>query len=212
MGTITRHAGAPFVNGEVLDGDDLEFDIDAIVTELNGNIDGDNFKTDANVSGSKIQADSLTATQFTNSTITTAVMAAAGLPKHAVSVVSSYGTLSGSASLRDFSGLTAATLTPGSIMDMIFMDIAFDISAAGNPPVAGLFGLGWHVNGTDYDNVMSRSIPELPSHKFTLYSSYSVLAPSAASMTIKPRYKSDNSKTITVVGDVTFRCFILPGK
>jgi len=47
MGTITRHAGAPFQDGETLAGADLESDIAGAYDAINGNIDTVNLKNNA---------------------------------------------------------------------------------------------------------------------------------------------------------------------
>lgn len=47
MGTISRHAGAPFADGEILTGADLEGDFSTIYDEVNGNLDDANLADDA---------------------------------------------------------------------------------------------------------------------------------------------------------------------
>lgn len=59
MGTITRHAGAPFADGEVLAGADLEGDFNNIYSEFNGQIESSNL-ADAAVTTAKISASAVT--------------------------------------------------------------------------------------------------------------------------------------------------------
>ena len=75
MGMITRHTGAPFADGEVLaagaegDPDGLEFDMGAFYAEFNGAADDVNFKTGADLSGTKLLLNSLALAKVANSAI-----------------------------------------------------------------------------------------------------------------------------------------------
>lgn len=54
MGIPTRHEGAPYKGGERASGPELEQDISSIYDEFNGNIDDDNFASNANLDGAKL--------------------------------------------------------------------------------------------------------------------------------------------------------------
>lgn len=210
MAIISRHANAPFENGETLSGVDLENDFDTIYVEFNGNIDNSNIASGAAIDGSKLAAVSVANAKFIADTLTTAKMAASAVTKHHVSLSATYGAITTSqASLIDWTGITSATLTPGSTSDMIMMDLTLHYSAAANDTSNELI-IGWSVDGTPYDSVIA-SEPVLASGDIVVHSSYAVAAPSATSIVIKPQHRYNGTQTLTA-GHVIFRCFILPGK
>jgi hypothetical protein len=212
MGYVSRHSGAPFANGEVLDGTaDLEVDINAIVTEINGNLDNSNLAAGAALDGSKLADASIPGAKLVDSTVTIAKMAAEAVPKHHVAAVASYGSLETSnATLVDWTGLTEASLTPGSTSDMIMMDITFSYDA-GADDASNAIVVGWSVDGAETDSVMA-SQPDGDAGNVVVHSSFAVLAPSSGSaIVIKPMQRYNGTGTQTV-GYVLFRCSILPGK
>lgn len=210
MGLISRHSGAPFANGETLSGSDLEQDFSTIYDEFNGSIDNANIASGANIAGSKLATNSIPNSKLISETITLDKMAAATVPKHHVDTIASYGSLeTGNATLVDWTGLSSASLTPGSVNDTIFMDLTFHYSAASDD-LSNDIVIGWSVDGTDYDSVIA-STPVADRNDVVVHSIYAVTAPDTDSMVIKPRQRYNGSETLTV-GHVTFRCFILPGK
>lgn len=73
MGTITRHAGAPFADGEILPGADLEADFDTIYDLVNGGIDDANLE-DLGVTTSKLAASAVTTAKLAANAVTQAKM------------------------------------------------------------------------------------------------------------------------------------------
>jgi len=205
MGLIVRHAGAPFATSETLASADLEADISVAFAEVNGLLDNANLKSGANVNGSKLLNSSVTAAKVAATTLTTAKMAASAVPKHYVDTLSAES-WTASTSLADVAGITAATLTPGSTNDMIFMDF----TATVDPSAVGNLIMGWHINGTDYDDITSMFI-EAANGEQIFTSSYAIAAPAATSMTIKPRHKISSTAAADLDTGI-FRCWILPGK
>jgi hypothetical protein len=65
MGIISRHANAPYQDGEILSGADLETDIQGIFTEFNGNISAANI-ADSAVSTAKIAANAVIQSKMTS--------------------------------------------------------------------------------------------------------------------------------------------------
>ena len=76
MTTVTRHAGAPYVNGETLQGPDLETDISNIVSVVNGSIDNANIATAAAIAGSKLADASIATAKIQDGAITGVKLAA----------------------------------------------------------------------------------------------------------------------------------------
>ncbi len=209
MATITRHPNEPFTDGETASTTQvaLEADFVTLYADFNGNMTNANFKASANIPGSKFKDGTIDEDRVTASTITLDSIVVGAVPKHYFTTGS--GTLvKAQLTLADIPGITAAVLTPGSTNDMIFMDVSVTYSASANPMDADTITIGWHVDGTETDNVMVIGVDAANEQPFS--SSFSVQAPSATSMTIKPMYKHLEQKTVTV--DVEFRCFILPGK
>jgi len=210
MGLISRHANAPFADGETLSGVELEQDFATVYDEFNGNIENSNISSSADISGTKLADTSITNAKLQSDSMTVAKMAASAVTKHHVAIDTSFGAVTTSqASLIDFAGLTSATLTPGSTSDMIMMDLAFYYAASANDTSNDLV-IGWDVDGTPYDTVMSTE-PVLASGNISVNSSYAVVAPSATSIIIKPQHRYNGTATLTI-GHLIFRCFILPGK
>ncbi len=114
MGLVSRHAGAPFADGETLSGTDLETDFATIFDEYNGGTDNANIASGAAIVGTKLASATLTDGLFVPDTLTIAKMAASAVPKHHFAVDTSFGPVTTSqATLIAFAGLTSATLTPG---------------------------------------------------------------------------------------------------
>jgi hypothetical protein len=210
--TITRHVGNPFVTGETPDGGtDLEFDINAIVAELNGSLANANFAADADINGSRLLNGKVGVAKLAANTIPYGKVAAAASIKHHLSRVDTFAMTKEQTTLIDIPGVEAAQLTPGSTNDMIMMDVAFYFSVSTKPADADFdVVLGWSIDGTEYNTIASRTT--LPSiRNVPMYSTYAIAAPSAQSSVIKPMYRYGGEKTVTV-NQVVFRCWILPGK
>ena len=71
MAIISRHSGAPFQDGEILAGADLESDFSTIYTAFNGNIDAANLK-DASVTTAKLADASVTIAKLADGAVTMA--------------------------------------------------------------------------------------------------------------------------------------------
>lgn len=67
MGIISRHANAPYQDGEVLVAADLETDIQGLFTEFNGNIDTANLK-DGAVTSTKLASGAIDASKIADGT------------------------------------------------------------------------------------------------------------------------------------------------
>lgn len=218
MGVVSRQGTAPIADGETSSGTEVEAEFNTLFTLVNGNIDNANVKAGANITGSKLASGSVTETQMSASTLTTASMATSAVPKFYVDVVASVGALTQSASVTDIPNVTAATLTPGSTDDFIFMDVCFDLQWAASPQTLSTLNIGWHVNGTDYAGILrtdcaaDAGTTDETNRRESVCSTYAIQAPAASSMTIKPIYTTTTSAKVPTIGDLIFRCWILPGK
>ena len=217
MATVSRHGNAPFANGETLSGTELEADFNTIYTDYNGNIKNANIASNAEIGGTKLGNNTITSAKMLTDTIEIAKMAASAVPKFHVDTSISTTWTTGT-SLTDITNCTDATLTPGSTNDMIFMDICLTISE-GSISSAGDLTLGWHINGTDFDNIHTHyfddavALTGFAGRKHQIYSTYMILAPATTSMTIKPRHKRSTSSSGAIsIDNGVFRCWILPGK
>ena len=78
MGIISRHAGAPFQDGETLAGADLEGDFATIYEEFNGNIEAANL-ADGAVTGAKIGSATIGSANIADGAVVTAKLADSGV-------------------------------------------------------------------------------------------------------------------------------------
>jgi len=209
MAVITRHANAPFVDGETASDTTtaLEADFNTLYVQFNYLVSNANVKATAKISGSKLKDGTIAAAKFANSTVTLGSISAAAVPKHHASNASSQTITSAG----DIPGVAEATLTPGSVNDMILLDLSMTFNAAAKTAELTTLGVGWHVGGTEYDDMILVSINAAGTLEQPLHSTYAVLAPSASSITIKPIITTMPSKTLSNVS-AQFRCSILPGK
>lgn len=107
MGLITRHSGAPFQNGEILSGPDLEADIANAYGAINGNIDTTNLK-DLSVTTAKIANGAITQAKLDGT------LEATSLIDDAVSTVKIQDGAVTTAKLAD-SAVTAVKIADGTI-------------------------------------------------------------------------------------------------
>jgi hypothetical protein len=204
MGTISRHSNAPYVDGETLSAEDLEHDISTAYTEINGNLDDNNVKSAAAINGSKIADSTITNAKMTSSTLTTASMNASAVPKAYVSTASGTAACTVSTTFVDVTGITAATLTPGSTNDIIFCDFQYMTEGSS----AQTLQFGFSVDGTDTGSLMSSGQGQV--------CNYAVQATATTAHVIKPRYLSGSGFTgnfnDTYDPNRVFRVMIIPVK
>ncbi len=210
MGLVSRHANAPFANGETLSGTELESDFATIYDEYNGSIDNSNIASGAAIVGTKLASATLANSLFIADTITTSKMAASAVPKHHVAVDTSFGAVTTSqATLIAFAGLTSATLTPGSTNDLILMDLTFSYSASANDTSNDLI-IGWSVDAAETNDVIA-SEPVLASGNIVVHSTFAATPADTNSTVMLPMHRYNGTATLTI-NYLVFRCFILPGK
>ncbi len=210
MGTISRQAGAPIADGETSSGTEMEAELVTIHTVINGNVDNANVKTAANIAGTKLADNTIPSAKMLTDTLTVAKMSAAAVPKFHLAVSTTSGNWDETGSLVDFANLTAATLTPGSTNDMIFMDVTVTVNPSSSGSDRALV-VGWSVNSSETDDVTAHYIAH-PGFAQSWTSTFMVVAPAATSMTIKPMNKGPSDSGTMVLDNVVFRCWILPGK
>ena len=89
MGTITRHTNAPFQDGEILLGAELEQDFATIYDEFNGNIDDANL-ADGAVTTDKLGANAVTQAKMTSGAASTSSAALSNTGAIGVSFADTY--------------------------------------------------------------------------------------------------------------------------
>ena len=201
MGRVARHPGAPFVRGEILDGiNDLEVDINNIVTEVNGNLDDTNIKAFAVIAGSKIADGSIQTEKLTDNSVTTAKLVddAVTVAKMAETSLSSFAVdtyTPGSGvvatvltSYVDVPGLSSVAITPGAIGDLVILDFQGTIFST-----TRTYLVTFSINGVDQAN-----LARFGSTGSTVHCSYAFAATSTAELTIKARYHSVSGATADV--------------
>jgi len=211
MGTISRHAGAPFASGETLDGTaDLEVDIAAIVSEVNGNLDNSNIVAGADISGAKLADATVPGAKLEGDAVTTAKMVAAAVTKASVETSTSADSLTTSALFTDVPGLSSITVTPGSTSDQIVITFSCWLTVTG----AGQYAFAFSVGGTDTDNVAYVYLTASGSQM--VHAQWSVTATAASSTEIKVRHKRVSGSSTAVFGDAlakrVFRVEVFPQK
>lgn len=226
MGIVSRHAGAPYLNGETLSGTDLETDFDNIYDEFNGGIDNDNVSPTADISGSKLLVNSVAGTKLTDNTVTnakmladtvtTAKMAASAVPKGYVSSATGSGTaLAGGTTFEDVPGITSATMTAGSTSDLIMLDFSGSLIVIAG---AKQYAFGFSVNGTDTPDLAVVDLPD--SQQIQIHAAWAVAAPATTAIVLKPRIRRVSGTGGSALyygptaGGVTrvFRVLIVPTK
>lgn len=200
MGIITRHAGAPFANGETLSGADLEEDIGSIVAGVNGNLDDANISS---LSGNKITDASIP----TSALVDTPTSATGGIQR---ANLASTVALTSSTSYIDIPSLTGVTLTPAAATDTIMLELQLN-----------LFGItdayiGFSIAGTDYTAQYIGALAQ-----FTTYNiSFAMVAGDVSAKVCKPRAKRasvgtdhtflNGQSSVTVDYNAIFRAWLLP--
>ena len=146
MAIASRHSGYPYQNGETLSGTDLETDISNIFTQVNGNLDNSNIASSAAISGTKLATASVTGSQLAAATVTLSNLADAAVSKYALtSKTSTDSMLVGGNVWTTIEGLTAISVTPGAIGDLIVLALTV---SAGSTGAMLLTSLRFDVNGT----------------------------------------------------------------
>jgi len=179
MGTVTRHAGAPFANTETLDGTDLETDIANLVSEVNGNLDNSNIVSGADINGSKVANATITAAKMVASTLTTAQFSAATIPYTYIETDSTGAVADTAMSYVDVPNITAITATNLTIGDKLLFEFIFQISGSGAP----LFYFTFDVDGSNVTDPLIRyNIPSTQSPQMMIWT----YTATATAHTIKP--------------------------
>ena len=179
MGTVTRHAGAPFANTETLDGTDLETDIANLVSEVNGNLDNSNIASGADINGSKVANATITAAKMVASTLTTAQFSAATIPYTYIETDSTGGTADTNTAYVDVPNITAITATNLTIGDKLVLEFSFQITGAGAP----LFFFTFDVDGSNVTEPLIRYNVLATNNPVTMIWTHTA---TATSHTIKP--------------------------
>jgi len=148
MGIIKRHSNAPYASGETIDGTvDLEADVNAFVTEFNGNIEDVNIKsTGANIPPASVGTGAITSDKLLPSSVTTRALASvAGFTSEDTTDL-----LTTSGTLVDMPSISSITTTPAADTDIIiatFSCTIYDLSATEFNSYVFTFS----VDGTDLD-------------------------------------------------------------
>jgi hypothetical protein len=217
MGTISRHSGFPFADGETLSGTDLETDISRVFGEVNGNLDNANIDASANIDGSKLNDNSITNAKLVNDTLTPA-KASAGLLGSAVVSTSTVDTAATSgASFVDVPDISPATIIPVSTNDLIFCSLTVTMRITAGTGTS-VWAFGFNVDGVDSAEAGFLRLTGTPTeiaHTTTI--TYVVAAATAASQEVKPiYYRSNGSGSAsfghTTISDInrTFTCWVHP--
>ena len=150
MGIASRHAGAPYVNGEVLSGTDLETDIANVYAQVNGGLSSVNIAASAGILGSQLANQTVTNTQVLDSTLTIAKMAASAVSNFKViyTDTSTASTATAVETWRDVEGITQQTITPGQANDLILIYFQGVISRVWGQNVRWDFQLRFSQNGS----------------------------------------------------------------
>jgi len=160
MGTITRHAGAPFARGETSSAADLEADIAACYEQFNGNIDDTNLDASTQISGATLLDSTLTSGNISTTPsdgITTEKMA-----KRCYVQTSTTGdSLAEFAvgSYFDVPGIQRIIVTPYSSTDLIFA--RFSATLFNDPSTSFNKSFAWtfSVDGTDLTALSLKNTP-----------------------------------------------------
>lgn len=224
MSTATRHAGAPYADGETLSGADLEADIANVYAVVNGDIDNTNIAASANIAGSKLADNSITAgklqdgsvsnAKIADDTISNAKFTDGSTVRCYISTSSASYALGTATTFGTFTDVTAATVVATSVSDIILAAVTMSVDVTG----AAGYVFGIRANGTDYPvlaNVVNQD--QLGQHY-----EYAFVAPttSTAGFTVLPVWKAQSSfSSGSVLGTAsanggwrTFRVTVIPAK
>jgi len=190
MGLISRHPGAPYTAGEILQGGpDLEVDIGNLYNEFNGNITGANFSATAAIGADKIADGTVTGVKLRNAALTTALM----LDAADVSTDATADALTTSATLVDVPSLSPITITPNSIDDIIMIEFMASYVASGSTGFLAQYGWTMSIGGVDLGllAVSGRNLKTLDSSSeyISLTLHWAQKATSTSATVIQPRYR-----------------------
>ena len=203
MGTVTRHPGYPYANGELLDGtNDLEVDFNNIVTEINGNLDNTNIASDANIVGTKLKDDTVPTGKMQDDAITTAKMATAAVSSYGLTTATGATNLDASSDIvfHDIEGLSALTITPGSSSDLLVMQFTGAVKNANNLALAFTVS----INGSDEDSFALAYENEGATTTYNVPVTWTFfkVAGTTSALSIKARYRRTGSSFTTDWGSV----------
>jgi len=208
MGTVTRHAGAPFANGETLSGTDLETDIANLVAEINGSLDNSNIDASADINGSKLANTSITGAKMVASTLTTAKLSAASIPYTYVTTDSTGAVADTDTAYVDVPNITSITATNLTIGDKLLIDFTFLIVGAGAP----LFFFTFDVDGANVVEPLIRYNVLTTNNPVTMTWTHTA---TATSHTIKPVASNSTgaaSQSYSSTAPMVFRVTSIPQK
>lgn len=185
MGFISRHPDAPYVTGEVLDGNmDIEPDISNLFNEFNGMLDNQNVSAAAAIAGTKFLDASVSGSKFSKATITTAKITSSAED----STDATGDTMTTSVTLVDVPSVPSISITPNAITDVIVIEFmaTYDASAFS----LGVFAWTFSIGGTDL-GLLAVSGPTDLAGFASVTMQWVQFAPSAGTaLEIKPRYVS----------------------
>ncbi len=222
MGLIARQAGAPIADGETCSGTEVEAEFSTMHTVINGNIEDVNLSTGGDLDGSKfamntfasakVPTNALTGAKFA-STITTEQMITRTVTQVFIDTDTGTETTTTSASYVDVPGVTAWTVTPGSLNFILMECIVYiDAGTAGT-----LLTFSFSVDGTP-QTAQAAAFSIVNGTPTGLYFSHMMLAPDNSSMIIKPVYLRPSGSSTTsfsvahVANSKVFRGMIIPSK
>lgn len=238
MGIPSRHAGAPYQDGETLAGDDLETDIQNVYDVLNGDIDNSNIASDAAIDGSKladtsitagklgssavtsvkiqdsavttakINDDAVTSDKIADDTVTTVNLASNSIVRAYISTATATSVIATSVSYVAVADITPATVTASSTDDILIMD--YTGSPAAIEGVNDDVQLGFDVDGTSV-TCGSFTIPQSAAFQDTYHISFATNAPATTAIEIVPVSKGPTAETWNA-SVRTFRVLVIPAK
>ena len=192
MGTVARHSGAPYVRGEILDGtNDLEVDINNIVTAVNGGLDNSNITAAANIAGTKLANNTIPTAKYQDDSVTVAKMAATAVPSFALSTGSTTGANLSvpTSSYISVPGISSVSVTPGTVGDLVTIDFTgtVETSDASSP----IFTFAARINGAD--TVIGLVHAGSTASPNTVHCMWAFAATSTSPVTVEIMYKSDEA-------------------
>jgi len=215
MGTITRHAGAPFARGETSSAADLEFDIKSCYSEFNGNITDANLSATTPINGAALRNDSLSDSSFSTTPadlLETSRMARRGY----VSTSSSADSLTSVSGfvVADVPGISYITVTPYAVTDVVVARFSATFQQA--LPTEGIWSWLFSINGTDTDIITTSTLSDFTvgvrARQVTCQWAFTAAAISP--ITIVPRHLrwlGGSSAAAAFSGTRVFSVTVLPG-
>lgn len=203
MGLISRHSGAPFANGEALEGPDLEQDFATIYAEFNGNIDNENVAADADIDGTKLLDNSLPNAKLVDDTITRDKMASSAVVLAGMSTATATGALTTSATFVDIPGMSAVEVTAASTDDILMVDFKMDQSYGGSGSIQS-YGYGLSINATDTAVLAFANAGSGDTLGHAVVH-YAAVVPATGTITVKPRYKQVSGSSAGAFTNPGFR-------